>query len=85
MDALTGRWVPCGRVPGDETQMEVTGLEPGHKYQFRVRAANEEGESDNLETDTAILAKDPFNPPGPPGTYIDIISAIKSTIFSILY
>ncbi|ODM93780.1 Twitchin [Orchesella cincta] len=67
MDAVTGRWVPCGRVDGDKTEMEVTGLEPGHKYQFRVRAANEEGESDNLETDSAILAKDPFNPPGAPG------------------
>ena len=67
MDAQTGRWVPCGRTDGESTDMDIHGLEPGHKYQFRVRAANEEGESDNLETDSAILAKDPFNPPGAPG------------------
>ncbi|KAG8335958.1 myosin light chain kinase activity protein [Homalodisca vitripennis] len=67
MDTATGRWVPAGFVDPTKTELEVTGLEPGHKYQFRVKAQNEEGESEPLETDTAILAKNPYDPPGAPG------------------
>lgn len=39
---------------------EVTGLEPGHQYKFRVTAVNDEGDSDPLEADKAIIAKNPF-------------------------
>lgn len=60
MDTATGRWVPAGFVDPTKTEAEITGLEPGHKYQFRVKAQNEEGESEPLETDTAILAKNPY-------------------------
>lgn len=60
MDVATGRWVPAGFVDPSKTEAEITGLEPGHKYQFRVRAQNEEGESEPLETDAAILAKNPY-------------------------
>lgn len=67
MDVATGRWVPAGRVDPSKTEHEVTGLEPNHKYQFRVKAANEEGESAPLETDHDILAKNPYDPPAPPG------------------
>jgi hypothetical protein len=47
-------------VPGDATEMDVTGLEPGKKYEFRVKAKNDEGESDPLDGENAIVAKDPF-------------------------
>jgi len=67
MDVTSGKWVPCGRTPGDTTELEVTGLEPLKKYEFRVRAKNDEGESEPLNGDKAIVAKDPFEPPGPPG------------------
>lgn len=67
MDAATGKWVPCGHVDPEKTEYNVTGLEPHHKYQFRVKAVNEEGESPPLETDHTILAKDPFDVPAPPG------------------
>lgn len=67
MDISTGRWVPAGRVDPSKTEHEVTGLEPNHKYQFRVKAANEEGESAPLETDHDVLAKNPYDPPAPPG------------------
>lgn len=40
--------------------MDVTGLTPGKKYKFRVRALNKEGESEPLETSDAITAKNPF-------------------------
>lgn len=50
------------RVAGDKKplEMEVTGLEPGHQYKFRVTAVNDEGDSEPLETERAILAKNPF-------------------------
>lgn len=66
-DAETGKWVPCGRVDPDKTELAVTGLEPNHKYNFRVKAVNEEGESDPLETDASIVAKNPFDVSAPPG------------------
>lgn len=40
--------------------MEVTGLTPGHEYEFRVKAVNKEGESEPLVTLSSIIAKDPF-------------------------
>jgi len=65
-DMDSQKWVRVGRVVGD-TQCGVPGLEPGKKYKFRVKACNAEGESDPLVVDEAILAKDPFDPPGKPG------------------
>lgn len=38
----------------------MDGLQKGHHYKFRVKAVNAEGESDPLETDSSILAKNPF-------------------------
>lgn len=40
--------------------MEVTGLTPGKEYKFRVAAVNSEGESEPLEADQTIIAKNPF-------------------------
>ena len=40
MDAQTGKWMPCGRGDGETPEFNVTGLEPGHKYNFRVRAVS---------------------------------------------
>lgn len=41
--------------------MDVPGLQEGKEYMFRVKAVNDEGESEPLETDHAVLAKDPFS------------------------
>jgi len=46
---------------------DVIGLEPNKKYSFRVRAENQYGVSDPLETDQPIVAKFPFTVPDPPG------------------
>lgn len=58
MDMSTGRWVPVGR--SQKPEMEVKGLQEGHEYKFRVKAVNDEGESEPLETDGTVVAKNPF-------------------------
>lgn len=40
---------------------QVTGLHEGKEYLFRVKAVNSEGESEPLETDLGIVAKNPFS------------------------
>ena len=68
LDTDTGKWSPCGEVEGDKLELELNNLETGKKVKFRVKAKNEEGESDWLEgPDDAVMIKDPFDPPGPPG------------------
>ena len=66
-EAGTGRWIPAGFVDLDKTEQSVTGLEPNKKYNFRVKAVNEEGESEPLETDSSILAKNPYDISSAPG------------------
>lgn len=66
MDEDTGRWVPCGKA--NNCKAVIGNLEPGHKYKFRVAAVNREGESTPLETEHSIVAKNPFDEPGKPGT-----------------
>ncbi|GIY64293.1 twitchin [Caerostris darwini] len=68
MDPATGIWTPVGETVGPETSMKVKGLVPGKSYKFRVRAANRQGESEPLEADKTIVAKNPFDEPGKPGT-----------------
>lgn len=58
MDAQTGRWIPVGRT--QEPEMDIKGLQEGHEYSFRVKALNEEGESEALESDGTIIAKNPY-------------------------
>lgn len=65
LDPLTGQWIPCGK--STEPEVNVTGLQEGKPYKFRVRAVNKEGESEPLETEAAIIAKNPFDEPGKPG------------------
>lgn len=47
--------------------MKVTGLNEGKDYLFRVKAVNSEGESEPLETDVPITAKNPYREPDAPG------------------
>ena len=55
-----GRWVRAGRCPGDKEQFHVSDLTPGQDYKFRVVAVNDEGDSEPLETEGAIKAKNPY-------------------------
>lgn len=65
LDTDTGRWVPAGR--SKEPKIDLNNLEPGKEYKFRVAAVNAEGESEPLEADHSIVAKNPFDEPGAPG------------------
>ena len=60
MDKASGRWVPVSRTEPNVTECPVKGLQEGHEYMFRVKAVNDEGESEPLESDAAIQAKDPY-------------------------
>ena len=53
--------MPCGKSTTPEA--EVNGLQEGKKYKFRVKAVNKEGESEPLENDELILAKNPYGKP----------------------
>ena len=75
MDITTGRWLPAGIVDPEKTEHSVTGLEPGKKYEFRVKAVNEEGESEPLQTETSVLAKNPY------GILIDFFNFKLNYIF----
>ena len=61
MDTASGRWVPCGKTDGpNATSFDVSGLDEGKKYEFRVKAVNEEGESEGLESEKPVVAKNPY-------------------------
>lgn len=70
MDTATGKWVRVGRSPGEKEppSFDVTGLNPGSEYMFRVCAVNDEGESEPLTTIVGVVAKDPYDEPNKPGT-----------------
>lgn len=57
---ISGRWIPAGETIGPELSFDVTGLQPKHKYKFRVRAVNKQGKSDPLTAQQAIEAKNPY-------------------------
>jgi predicted phage tail protein len=58
--------LPCGEADADATELTVEGLTPGKKYKFRVKAVNKEGESEPLESDEVVEAKNPYREPDPP-------------------
>ena len=60
MDKASGRWVPVSRTEPNVLECPVKGLQEGHEYMFRVKAVNDEGESEPLESDAPIQAKDPY-------------------------
>ena len=69
MDVETGKWVRVGKVAadtpgspgfGDKPEMVVTGLNPNSAYKFRVKAVNDEGDSEPLVTLKPVVAKNPY-------------------------
>lgn len=64
MNLKDGLWKEVKKV--DKPECDVLDLVEGDKYKFRVRAVNDQGESENLINDKEILARDQFDPPDPP-------------------
>lgn len=64
MDLATGKWMRVCKVPAKdglkEPEVDITNLEPGKEYKFRVTAVNKEGDSEPLTTTKSIIAKNPF-------------------------
>jgi hypothetical protein len=52
--------VTVSRTDPNATECLVKGLQEDHSYVFRVKAVNDEGESQPLESSTAFQAKDPY-------------------------
>lgn len=63
--ALGGAWIPCGE--STKPECDVAGLSEGHVYKFRVVAVNPNGESEPLEAEDLVTAKDAFGVPSKPG------------------
>lgn len=58
-DTKKGRWEPVkSGIQG--TKCVAPKLQEGHEYKFRVIAENNQGDSEPLETDEPIVAKNPF-------------------------
>ena len=65
----TGAWTEVAQTnTGGERKIKVEHLTTGHKYRFRVRAANKIGPSDPCEmSGDDILMRDPWDVPDPCG------------------
>ena len=66
---IKGVWSEAGEVKPfdeDDNNFVVKGLVEKHRYKFRIRAQNRIGLSEPAEIQDSVLAKDPWNPPGPP-------------------
>ena len=61
-----GKWKEVGNATSDQLSFKCATLKEGHKYKFRVRAKNRKGVSGPAEAKDAVLAKNPWGPPGPP-------------------
>lgn len=70
LDPFSGQWIPC--ATSEEPEVDITGLQEGKSYKFRVKAVNKEGDSEPLETESSIVAKDPFSVPDKPGAPVPV-------------
>ncbi|XP_071104533.1 twitchin-like isoform X3 [Haliotis cracherodii] len=64
-DMKKGKWEKVADAVGKKCV--VPKLQEGHEYKFRVIAENRNGESEPLETEDPVTAKNPFDEPLPPG------------------
>ena len=52
-----GEWVELAKVKGFEKDYKVENLKPGKSYLFAVTAENEVGQSQSVETTSAVVPK----------------------------
>lgn len=73
-------WVPLGSVLSETTSYLVSGLQSGLAYRFRVRAVNEEGPGDWLETDKSIAFSRPVTSPSEPEGSLRLLSEGENAV-----
>ncbi|KAL3079376.1 hypothetical protein niasHS_012746 [Heterodera schachtii] len=74
-----GKWVPCAKV--SDCVAQVKELKKGQQYQFRVKAVNKEGKSEELCTEHEIVTKNQYADPGKNPNATDSVTvtiAVKS-------
>jgi len=61
MNMKTGKWEPLTHSVGpDVNEFRVPKLKEGEDYKFRVRAENDQGQSEPLDSDKSTKVKNPF-------------------------
>ena len=60
------KWTEIGEVIADTTTYKSEDLQENKRYKFRIRALNKIGKSDPAQLADTVLAKDPWDLPGPP-------------------
>ena len=58
LDVEKGKWEKVALVQGN--QCKVGKLQEGHEYKFRIIAEGPNGDSEPLELENSIVAKNPF-------------------------
>jgi len=66
LDLEVNEWMNCAETSATSTQVQVTGLKPGHLYRFEVVALNKEGVSPPARTKEPVMAENPYFAPGEP-------------------
>ncbi|KAJ3602957.1 hypothetical protein NHX12_030701 [Muraenolepis orangiensis] len=71
------KWARLGEIPGGKTSYRDSDVDPGRRYCYRIRAKNEEGVSNYLETEdiSAGVLRYPGSPSAP-----KVVSAFKDCI-----
>uniref|UniRef100_A0A3B4Y3I4 Titin n=1 Tax=Seriola lalandi dorsalis TaxID=1841481 RepID=A0A3B4Y3I4_SERLL len=73
------RWVKCNKRTVTDLRFKVSGLTPGHEYEFRVLAENNAGLSQPSPSSPFYKAVDTIFQPGPPGNP-RVLDTTKSSI-----
>uniref|UniRef100_A0A7N8X326 Titin n=1 Tax=Mastacembelus armatus TaxID=205130 RepID=A0A7N8X326_9TELE len=73
------RWVKCNKRTVTDLRFKVSGLTPGHEYEFRISAENNAGLSQPSPASPFYKAIDTIFKPGPPGNP-RVLDTTKSSI-----
>ncbi|CAI9547313.1 unnamed protein product, partial [Staurois parvus] len=57
-DTSTKQWMRCNKIPAKICRYPVSGLIPGHTYQFRVSALNQVGVSHPSKPSDPVATRD---------------------------
>lgn len=61
LNPKTGKWEKAsGTLPPDTKEFKVPKLKEGEEYKFRVKAENDLGLGEPLESEEAVTPKNPF-------------------------